>query len=393
MRLPSSTICTGCMACVDICQHDALSVDLDRDGFFRICKELDKCTDCGLCSRICPVINPMPAVKEAINDSKPYAAWCEDIDLRRNSASGGAFAAIAKFFLENKGIVYGAIIDGFRIRHQRVEDISELPAILGSKYQPSSMKGIYSQVKDDLKKGHTVLFSGLSCQVAGLKRFVGDTLSERLYTIDTICGGVSTMLPIIHLKERGDYKGIVSFRDKDGGWRSKGYKYSLKLINQDGIIDNLGSDNLIIQCFNHKVTKRSSCLDCLFNGFHRMCDASVGDFWGDTRFVDEHPMGVSVLIIHSDRLEFVLNNSSLHVEPVLWNEVIRNNPSVYWTHNPALRHSVTREKVFAALRKGDNVEVKKWMDAYSLVGRIEMSVNHRINERERKSYLKRIFTQ
>lgn len=52
----------------------------------------------------------------------------------------------------------------------------------------SHTNGIYKQVKDDLKSGRTVLFSGTSCQVAALKRFVGE--NDYLFTVDLVCHGV-----------------------------------------------------------------------------------------------------------------------------------------------------------------------------------------------------------
>ena len=180
MKLAPPAICTGCMACADSCHHGTLSITLDRDGFYQIAIDKDKCVECGLCSKACPVLNPSPVDKEQIELSKPYAVWCTDEPLRKASASGGAFAAIAKAFLEKGAIVYGAAIDGFEIHHRRIDKKEDLHKILGSKYQHSRMDGLYRYVTKDLREGRIVLFSGFSCQVEWLLSSVPKNLQANI---------------------------------------------------------------------------------------------------------------------------------------------------------------------------------------------------------------------
>lgn len=386
MKLAPKELCTGCMACVDSCRHGALAISVDQDGFYQIDANEQHCVDCGLCGKVCPVLNLPKTRRDNPAFSKPCAAWCEDKELRSRSASGGAFAAVARVFIEKGAVVYGAAINGFDVCHRRIVSLEELPELLGSKYQHSNMAGIHALVKKDLKEGKTVLFSGLSCQVAGLLRFVGAKLSSKLFTIDTICGGLSTMLPMTRLKESGKYKRIVSFRDKANGWRSKGYKYALRMECTDGTVDNLGMDNMMLRCFCHKETKRSSCLDCQFNGFHRDSDATIGDFWGDTRFAEQHPDGVSVIVFHSDRLATYIGESVLHTEPVTWNEIAARNPSLYWSHMPNYRNLLTRKIIFSYLRSGNDAKAARAMERQTLLKKVEGRFLLNKYEREREDY-------
>ena len=393
MKLASPITCTACMACVDSCHHGALSVSIDRDGFYYIETHQDKCVECGLCSRVCPVLAPPLVDRDRIQLSKPYAAWCTDDALRSQSASGGAFAALAKAFLEKGAVVYGAAVSGFEVRHCMIETEADLPLLLGSKYQQSRMDGAYRQVRDDLRKGRKVLYSGLSCQVAGVMNFVGEKLRENLFTVDTICGGISTMLPMMQMQSLENYASIHSFRNKDNGWRSTGYKYALKMSRQDGTIKDLGMDNMVLRCFCHKETKRTSCLDCLFNGFHRQSDATIGDFWGDTRFPEQHAHGLSVLVTHSERLNHAGAMAYLHTEPITWQELIARNQNVYWSHPKYLIKSLSRKMVFRKLRAGDNAAATRFLEQGNILKRIEAKIYYKKNEQAKVAYLQRILNE
>ncbi|MFS2832863.1 Coenzyme F420 hydrogenase/dehydrogenase, beta subunit C-terminal domain [Bacteroides uniformis] len=375
MRLASSKECTGCMACVDACPHTVLKATIDINGYYAIVPDSEKqCTECGKCSQICPVLNQTQTTGESV----PYAAWNKDSEQRKQSASGGIFAALATSIIRKGGSVYGAAIEGFDVKHLRITDECELHRLQGSKYQHSDMTGIYMQVRNDLRQGMYVLFSGLGCQVAGLLSFLGKTKKEKLYTIDTICGGLSTMLPMLHLKTSGKYKGISSFRDKENGWQSKGFRYSLKMVRKDGSVEDLGLDNLVLNTFSSKLLKRSSCLDCKFVGLHRNSDCTIGDFWGNESFKEQHHEGLSVLIAHNERIISLMRETHIEAKPVSWKEVITDNRNIYWTHYPLIRYFFSRKKALLAMQEKDYVIATKQMSPWSFPGlllRIYLKIN------------------
>lgn len=367
MKLASLNNCTACMACVDSCSRRILQGEVDADGYFKICiSNREACVECGSCTNVCPVLN----FHKQEGMSKPFAAWNTNIQQRKQSASGGIFAALATAVLRKGGSVYGAAIDGFDVRHVRITDEKDLPLLQGTKYQHSDMTGTHKQVKKDLQQGLMVLFCGMSCQVAGLLSFLGKTNKDNLYTVDTICGGLSTMLPMLKLKESGKYIGIKSFRDKENGWQSIGFKYSLKMIRKDGNIDNLGLYNPVLDTFSSKLLKRSSCLDCKFNGFHRQSDCTIGDFWGDQQFKEQHNEGLSVLVVHDERIRPLLEKASLGIAEVAWKEVVANNHNLNFTHYPAIRHFPYRRKVLNTIRNSDMRIALRQLESKSLQGLI-----------------------
>lgn len=375
MKLASPKECTGCMACIDACSHTILKATIDANGYYAIAPDSEKqCVECGRCSKVCPVLNRTQVTGKSV----PYAAWNMDSEQRRQSASGGIFAALASSIIRKGGSVYGAAIEGFDVKHLRITDEKELHRLQGSKYQHSDMTGIYRLVQNDLRQGMYVLFSGLGCQVAGLLSFLGKTNKEKLYTIDTICGGLSTMLPMLHLKETGQYKGIFSFRDKENGWQSKGFRYSLKMVRKDGSVENLRLDNLVLNTFSSKLLKRSSCLDCKFVGLHRNSDCTVGDFWGDESFREQHHEGLSVLITHNDRIMSLIKETPIDTRLVSWKNVVTDNRNIYWTHYPLIRYFFSRKKALRAMREKDYVTANKQMSPWSFPGlllRIYLKIN------------------
>jgi len=49
--------CTGCSACVDICDNNAITLETDIEGFWYPKVNPDLCTDCGLCAKTCAVLH------------------------------------------------------------------------------------------------------------------------------------------------------------------------------------------------------------------------------------------------------------------------------------------------------------------------------------------------
>lgn len=383
--LASKSVCTACMACIDSCQHNALSYKVDKFGFFAIVVDKQKCVNCGLCTKHCPVVN-----KQNSNTAylKCFSAWSNDNDLRMRSASGGAFAAVAQKVIMQGGVVYGAAIDGFNIRHRRVDRLEDLHYLQGSKYQSSILAGIYKSVKKDLNSGRMVLFSGLGCQINGLRLFLGNRHYDNLFTMDTICGGVASMLPMEWLAKGKKYLSILSFRDKDAGWKSKGYTYRLKMLSVDGTLEAFSSRHIILRTFSSKIGKRSSCLDCSFAGIYRMSDCTIGDFWGVKVDEDEERKGVSALLVHSARFMEFLGSCDIILTPVTCREIASGNSSLYFTHSPAVRYFLSRKIFLSALRSGKYLFAQRILDLP--IFSLEQKIYNRLQARLKQKLFSRI---
>ncbi|MBC5620746.1 Coenzyme F420 hydrogenase/dehydrogenase, beta subunit C-terminal domain [Butyricimonas hominis] len=316
--------CTGCMACVDSCRFGALTSCVGTDGHLYPYVNVKLCVKCGACSASCPIITKS-YLKKNEYVVKPYGAWSNDLPQRLLSASGGIFAALANKFLLEGGCVVGAIIDGFVVKYVLLEKLEDLHFLQGSKYQQGDLSGIYIRVKEKLNKGVKVLFSGVTCQIGGLFAFLKKRY-ENLYTVDIICAGFPSLLPMRQfIKENSNVVGIKSFRDKDLGWKSKNFKYALKGYGLNKQITDFGYKNLPILAFSSGLTNRYSCYACKFARQNRLSDLTIGDLWGDENFKDEHNNGISLVVIRSERGQKLIENSNITFHEISWQEALNAN--------------------------------------------------------------------
>ncbi len=216
--------CCGCTACASICAHDAIKMKPDVLGFLYPEVDKEKCVDCGSCDKVCAFNDHYDT---SLNLEKPlaYAARHKDMNEIETSRSGAAFIAISDYILEQGGVVYGAgYADHFRVVHKRATTKEERNEFKGSKYVQSDMNTVFHQVKQDLRNGLTVLFSGTPCQTSGLDSYVGKRLRENLFLVDVVCHGVPGPYLwrdyIAYLEnEQGSPIVWVDFRDKQKyGW-------------------------------------------------------------------------------------------------------------------------------------------------------------------------------
>ena len=102
---------------------------------------------------------------------KVYAVKHKDEATRVASRSGGIFTALSDQVLSNGGVVYGCVLtDKFDAVHIRADNEKDRNRMRGSKYIQSKLGDTFKSVKADLDAQNSVLFSGTSCQVAGLKK-------------------------------------------------------------------------------------------------------------------------------------------------------------------------------------------------------------------------------
>ncbi len=290
--------CYGCNACYNICPVEAIEMVADEEGFLYPNINTEKCTNCGLCKKVCPSLNKSEKFNTNTNSPKCYAVMASD-EIRTNSTSGGAFSLFANWILEQGGYVCGAAFDdNGKVEHIIINYKEELNKLQSSKYVQSDMNYIHKQLKTLLNEGKIVLFSGTPCQVAGVNNFIGK--NDNLYTIDLICHGVpSPLVWMKYLKETiGDEKFIYTkFREKILPYGNN----HLITYTDKNIYSFYQRQDSYLKAFHYNMILRPSCHKCAFTTVKRNGDISIGDFWGidniDKSFNDTK--GTSLVLINS----------------------------------------------------------------------------------------------
>ena len=139
----------------------------------------------------------------------------------------------------------------------------------------SNTENTYEIVRDLLKDGKKVLYSGCPCQIAGLYSFIGEK-NDNLFTIDLICHGVpSTKILQKYLKDSYDCKEIkrLDFRDKSVfGWSTEMNIY----MNNGEEVHTRASKDSFYQAFLSNLSLNPNCENCQFSRLPRQGDISIG---------------------------------------------------------------------------------------------------------------------
>lgn len=279
----------------------------DEEGFPYPKVDQDKCTNCGLCNKVCPILHK---TQEIPCQQTAYLVQHKNEQVRQESTSGGAFTAIAQYVIRHGGVVFGAAWDeSFHAFHKYVEQEEALSIFRNSKYVQSEIRDSFRQVKNFLEIGRLVCFSGTPCQIEGLKAFLQRDY-ENLFTVDVVCRAVAS--PMIFQKyidsQRKRYSYSKQFRNilfRDKAFY--GYQYSqLSLKADDGKIlyhSGVESDPYM-RAFFSNICDRPSCYHCQFKKRYRLSDFTLWDCFEPSRYgakdMDDGK-GTTRMLIHTDK--------------------------------------------------------------------------------------------
>ena len=350
--------CVGCTACTNSCPKKAIQMIEDECGFLHPIIDQSKCIDCGLCKKVCPVLNSKS--NQSINDC--YVGYAKEKIHKENSSSGGIFPIIAEKILNNKGIVIGATFDeNNKLIHQAITKKEELIKLKGSKYLQSNLNNIFQFIKDNIEEKQ-ILFVGTPCQVAGLKSFLRKEY-DNLITIDLFCHGVPSpklfSKYVKELEQKYNEKLInYNFRDKSTGWDT----YSNKATFNNSEFKELQSNNDYMKLFLHDVALRESCYNCKFKLGNKYSDITLGDFWGVRNFYPEmyNKEGVSAIIVNTNKGLEIFNSISneLTYQTCKLEEILSENHSLE-------KSAVQTDKRHKFFDEIDHKSIKKLSNKYS----------------------------
>ena len=371
IELAPYDLCTGCTSCANACPHHAITMQADGEGFLYPTIDRNRCVECGLCTKRCPILSPLR--RDNTNVPKTFALW--SYPDRTVSSSGGAFSAFARNIIKEKGCVWGAaFVNKSKCKHIEAKSLDELVALRGSKYVQSELRDAFSKIKGELQQGIQVLFCGTPCQVAGLQAYLHKEY-DNLLTLDLACHGVpSDIVFQAYLKKLSDRKGVNI--DRFEFRRLNGWGFAPTVEIRSKLRPIYGIDNLYMRAFDRSALFRSSCYSCPYARLPRLGDCTIADFWGIGRhgkpFKQNVLKGVSLVLANNKKGEEAVSQlENVFMEQRTLEEALIENHNI--TH-PSLRHPQRNLIIHAFLNPNktlDEIAVEFNLIDKSLKGQIK----------------------
>lgn len=392
--------CCGCTACVQRCPKQCITMKEDEEGFLYPTVEHSICINCGLCEKVCPVINH----NEPKQPFQVFAAKNRNESQRLQSSSGGIFILLAEYIIKQGGVVFGARFDkNWEVEHGYAETIEELKPLMRSKYVQSRISNTYKEAKQFLKQGRQVMFVGTSCQIAGLKKFLCKEY-ENLLTVDFICHGVPS--PKVWRRYLEEIKSEqsektkenivlssapklirvitdINFREKQLGgynWKQYGFVVRTKLSPIDSLdsvlLSTNVSDNIYMKAFLQNYILRPSCYSCFAKNGKSKSDITVSDFWGLYLCLPDFDdnKGVCAVFLHSKKGQNIFKLIDTNKIECTFDDGIRASSYI----NPADK-PIFRNRFWFKFKNGNTIkECLKYAQNPSLLVRIISKIRRTI---------------
>ncbi len=345
--------CCGCGACVGACPKQAIRMETDEHGFVYPVISDTLCVNCGKCYQIC-------ALKSSELGNTPlecYAGITAVTDIRQSS-SGGVFAALASAVLDEGGVVFGAALEmrgeAWAAEHIAVTSKAELPRVLGSKYVQSRTTDVFPLIRDAVKAGKKVLFSGTPCQCDAVRSYLGKDC-DKILVVDIVCHGVPNEAffnGYMHILQQS-FQGKITdfrFRDKKRGWQYK----TARAASEKKTRYLFPNEASYLSLFERGMIVRPSCHACKYACASRVGDITLADYWGVSSqmpqlFSGENGWsltnGVSAVIVNTERGREALKafSDSVQLRATTFMSIARKNDKLsHPTPCPAAREDLMR---------------------------------------------------
>lgn len=342
INITDKSKCCGCTACKYICQNNCIYLAEDKEGFLYPIVDTAICVNCGLCEKVCPVLNS----KSELLPLGTYAAINEDDSVRKKSSSGGIFSLLAEWIIRSGGVVFGARYNSdWMVITESIDSLDEIYLFRGSKYLQSNLNDSYLKCRRILKEGRQVLFCGTPCQISGLKNYLRCQY-DNLITVDFVCHGVPSpgvwrrYLEELFPLESDRVISDINFRDKKNGW--KNFRFVIDYI-EDGQKYSLASvftENIFMRAFLSDLILRPSCYQCPVKRGRSHADITIGDLWGAETIVPDMDdnQGISLVMTNTSKGEELLKKIQVKV-PIEYVDVCKYNSAIVESSRPHLRRS------------------------------------------------------
>lgn len=306
MNVGGKIECYGCGVCANACRRNAISIELNEEGFYHPSVDNTKCNDCGMCIRMCA-----HEQKTLSAENMPmgcYAAWSNNSERRKECSSGGIVEEILR--QSDTSTMICAVrynSEKRRAEHFAAKSEEEIRECRGSKYiQSYSVDGIREMTGHD---GNSI-FIGTPCQVDSMRRLMRQKgEEEKCMYIDFFCHGVPSYLLwekyVTETEVKTGRHNTATWRDKDTGWHDS---WAMTLKGEKGEWRKRRSEGDIFYRFylNNVCLNKACHQDCKYKGGKSAADIRVGDLWGET--YKDNRDGVSAVVTFTEKGEKMIHS-------------------------------------------------------------------------------------
>ena len=274
--------------CAAVCPKEAITISLDKEGFYRPFVNNDKCIDCSKCTKYCYKFDK--DIKgfnvDVIKKTKLFAAKAKDNSILSQTTSGG-IADIISHALHASGYkCIGVVYDSSKDIAKNIvaKDEHELTLFRGSKYIQSYTLDAFKELTKGCMDEKYAIF-GTPCHIYALHKYLeSKNIRRNHFLIDMYCHGCPSMnlwkkyiSKVHHDNLFRDKEYVVNFRSKYRGWgrytikftANNGQSYISRKVN-DGFFNLFFSDTIL----------NEACHDCKLRETLQYTDIRLGDFWG-----------------------------------------------------------------------------------------------------------------
>lgn len=182
--------CYGCSACEQVCHTSAIKMGKNEKGFSYPVVDKSLCDDCGKCISVCPKINS--GVKDTSHMQKVFAAYTKNKDDYNFGTMGSVTLPILREMIKRGAVVIAPILDkDYNVVYAEAETEDEIKGMVNPTFVMPDNSGILKKAKEILDNGRELLFMGVSCQISGLKNYLGKDY-DNLITVDMLCRGAGS---------------------------------------------------------------------------------------------------------------------------------------------------------------------------------------------------------
>lgn len=337
-QITDNLLCTGCGTCNVICGRDAISMKKTTTmGLLHAEINSYKCTDCGLCLRMCPSVNALAETK-TVSETKIkgnvdacYVGRSLNAEYYANAQSGGMVTTILAYLFRHQLIdaaVSCRMEYGLPTPSIHYSILTSADEIMKNQRSCYTQVDIVSALRETLQY-KSVAVVGIPCQIQGVSNLIKQKkFSNITYRIGLICDRSFSDLYIDAIAQNVKLPGgklKIVYKRKDfthNGIRYNYHQAPTVFVNKHGemaIIPNL--KRVFLKDF-FTVPKCRLCWDKL--NVH--ADIVLGDPWGLKGKYDEQH-GDSVIIVRTGKTARMLDemkaNGLVRFSPVELDEVAK----------------------------------------------------------------------